>query len=295
MSAIWAGYPASYTAGRRRAIQYVVLHYTAGAEGPLAAENGVAYDKRRPDGTSTHYFTDSQGPALQEVPDGDRAHAALFHGNEIGLHIEICGTRQTRAQWLDPVSLPTLQTTAELTRELCQRHGFAVRHLTVAEVRAAYYGAPGARPTGICDHWDITRAYPEDGGDHSDVGTEFPWDVFMQMVGGSTGEDDDMSREDAIDSTQMTLFGADRYGHANTGEGAVDDHWSKQIETYAIKNVEGRLTALIKGISTGGIDAAALAKQVATHLAADPTFIASVRKVVDEENDEQSRGGADTD
>ena len=177
---LWAGYPKSYTKGRVRKVQYVCLHYTAGHEGPTDAENGVSYDKRRTDGTSTHYFTDSLGPALQEVPDGDRSHCARYHGNEIGIHIEICGTRQTREQWLDSVSKPTLETTAYLTAVLLKRHNLAFKLLTVAETRAAYYNS--VKPTGITDHSRVTQAYPEDNGDHMDVGTAFPWDVFLDMV-----------------------------------------------------------------------------------------------------------------
>jgi len=187
-SSIWAGYPRSHTPGRARPVQFVTLHYTAGSEGPNSAENGIAYDKIRTDGTSCHYFSDSLGPALQEVPDGDRSHSALFHGNEIGIHIEICGTVQTREQWLDPVSLATLKTTAALVRDLCDRHGLEKRHLSVAETRAAYYGK--GKPTGINDHRACTLAFPEDGGDHTDVGVDFPWDVFMALVVGETTEDD---------------------------------------------------------------------------------------------------------
>lgn len=183
---LWVGYPRSYTSGRPRPVQYVTLHYTAGSEGPTSAENGAAYDKVRQDGTSTHYFTDSEGPPLQEVPEGDRAHAALYHGNQIGIHIEICGTRQTRAQWLDPVSLATLKTTAALVAEICDRQGFPKRRLSTAETRAAWYNPAGSRPKGINDHNAITLAYPEDGGTHNDVGVEFPWDVFMDLVLGGT-------------------------------------------------------------------------------------------------------------
>lgn len=179
----WAGYPRSYTKGRARPIQFIVLHYTAGSEGPTSAEAGVRYDKIRTDGTSTHYFTDSQGPALQEVPDGDRAHAARYHGNEIGIQIEICGTIQTRSQWLDPVSLATLTTTAGLVAMLLGRHNLAFHRLSTAEVRAAYFNRPGQRPTGICEHADCTLGFPEDGGSHMDVGAGFPWDVFMDLVG----------------------------------------------------------------------------------------------------------------
>jgi len=195
--AIWVGYPRSYTSGRNRPPQFVTLHYTAGSEGPTSAESGANYDQHRTDGTSTHYFTDSEGPALQEVPEGDRSHAALFHGNEIGIHIEICGTVQSRDQWLDPVSYKTLEMTAALTREICLRNGYELRRLTVDETRTAYYGKDH-RPTGINDHNTITLAFPEDGGTHTDVGTEFPWDVFMAMV-----LEDSMTTPAAVWAEQM--------------------------------------------------------------------------------------------
>ncbi len=181
--ALWVGYPRSYTAGRARAVQFVTLHYTAGAEGPQTAEAGANYDKNRTDGTSCHAFADSAGPPIQEVPIGDRSHSALFHGNEIGVHVELCGTVQTRAQWLDPTSLATLQSAASFTAYVCDTLGLARRRLSVDETRAAYYAPAGQRPTGINDHYACTLAFPEDGGDHTDVGGEFPWDVFMGMLG----------------------------------------------------------------------------------------------------------------
>lgn len=193
----WVGPPRSYTTGRPRPIQFVVLHYTAGAEGAAAAENGAAYDKRRTDGTSTHYFTDSAGAALQEVRDGDQAHAALYHGNAIGVQIEICGTAQTRAQWLDATSRATLETTAELVAHLCKAHGLPAVRLTVAECRAAWYAGGGARPRGIVDHGTVTRAFPEDGGTHTDLGPGFPWDIFMTMVEEALMAHDPLDSDDA--------------------------------------------------------------------------------------------------
>lgn len=195
--ALWVGSPASYTKGRTRPVQYVTLHYTAGSEGPRSAEDGARYDKTRSDGTSCHYFSDSFGPPLWEVGEGDRAHTALWRGNELGVHIEICGTRQTRSQWLDGVSLATLKTTALLVADICKRHGFPLRRLSVAETRAAWFNPVGKRPSGINDHNTITKAYPEDAGDHTDVGEAFPWDVFMAMVTATTGGDgDDMYSEE---------------------------------------------------------------------------------------------------
>lgn len=177
----YVGPPRSYTKGRARKIQGICLHYTAGREGRDAAEAGAAYDRRRTDGTSTHYFTDSQLPVLCTVRPKDRAHTARFHGNQIFIHIEICGTRQTRAQWLDATSKRTLEITAALVAYLLVEYKLQFRRLSVAQCRAAYY-AKGDKPTGIVDHETVTRAFPEDGGDHTDVGPGFPWDVFMDMV-----------------------------------------------------------------------------------------------------------------
>jgi N-acetyl-anhydromuramyl-L-alanine amidase AmpD len=199
---VWVGYPRSYTKGRMRAAQYVTLHYTAGSEGPTSAENGAAYDKSRTDGTSCHAFVDSAGLPCREVPDGDRSHSALWHGNEIGIHIEICGTRQTRAQWLDNTSMATLDYAAALVADICKRHGFPLKRLSVSETRAAYYAAAGSRPKGINDHATITAAYPEDGGDHTDVGPEFPWDVFMDLV--REASEDGMDAEETCDANWNT-------------------------------------------------------------------------------------------
>jgi N-acetylmuramoyl-L-alanine amidase len=179
--ATWVGYPRSYSKGRNRPVQYVVIHYTAGSEGPTSAEAGAAYDKVRTDGTSCHTFADSNS-VVREVPDIDRAHAARHHGNEIGLQLEICGTAQTRAQWLDATSTATLRLAAMQTAEWCRDHALPVRRLTVAQTRAAYYNAAGNRPKGIVGHVDCTQAYPEDGGTHTDPGKDFPWDLFLAAV-----------------------------------------------------------------------------------------------------------------
>jgi hypothetical protein len=178
----WAGYPASYTKGRTRPVQIIAIHATHGSEGDLSAENGVSWDKRRTDGTSCHIFVDSNS-ALREVPDTDRAHHARYHGNQIALGIEICGRAdQSAAQWDDAVSRATLRNAANVAAQLCQIHKIPVRRLSVSETRAAYYNAAGSRPFGLAGHIDITKAFPEDDGDHTDPGTYFPWARFLAMV-----------------------------------------------------------------------------------------------------------------
>jgi hypothetical protein len=229
---LWVGYPKSYTPGRKRNVQAVYLHYTAGPEGPTSAEAGAAYDKRRTDQVSTGYFTDSLGPALQEVPDGDRSHTTRFHADEIGISIEICGTVQTRAQWLDPVSLATLVTTAGLVAILLTRHGLAFKRLSVAELRRAYYS--DTTITGIADHNTATLAFPEDGGTHTDVGTAFPWDIFMGLVrdalntGGS-----DMAK--IIETTDSEFGPGALWGTGGAGRMRLTaDNWTAYAAAWAI-------------------------------------------------------------
>jgi hypothetical protein len=191
--AMWAGAPAAWTKGRRMPVQFVVVHHTAGSEGPTSAESGAAYDRTRTDGTSTHVFVDSNS-VVCEVADEDRANHARFHGNEIGLGMELCGTLQTRAQWLDTTSTSTLQLAARWAAEKVVKFGLPVRRLTVAETRAAYYNPQATRPKGFVGHEDVTHAFPEDNGTHLDPGPGFPWDVFLgavaaevkQLIGGNT-------------------------------------------------------------------------------------------------------------
>lgn len=174
--------PRSWTAGRKPGCpKLIVIHYTAGHEGPDDAEGGAAYDQRRTDGTSTHYYVDSNS-VIQCVYTWDEAHTARNHGNDLGVQYELCGTVQTRAQWLDPVSDATLWLAARQAARDAKRYGIPVRRLSVAEVRAAHPDF-GNQPTkGFCGHIDCTLAFPEDHGTHTDPGPEFPWDLFLARV-----------------------------------------------------------------------------------------------------------------
>lgn len=171
--------PRSYSAGRPNGQpRLIVVHYTAGSEGPTSAEDGAAYDQRRADGTSAHYYVD-QNSIVQCVYTWNRAHTALWNGNQVGIHYELCGTVQSRAQWLDAASSATIKNAAvQMVRDM-KKYGIPAVRLTPQQVRAGHRG--------ICGHADVTFAWPEDGGDHTDPGTEFPWDVLMELLqrGGS--------------------------------------------------------------------------------------------------------------
>jgi hypothetical protein len=164
--------PRAFGRGRDgHAVQYLVVHHTAGSERATSAEDGAAYDARRTDGTSTHYFVD-QNSIVQCVYTWDRANAAHHYGNRRGIQYELCGTLQTRAQWLDAASDATLWIAARQMARDCKRYGIPARKIGPAEMRAGHRG--------ICGHWDVTLAYGL--GDHTDPGPWFPYDVLIARV-----------------------------------------------------------------------------------------------------------------
>jgi N-acetyl-anhydromuramyl-L-alanine amidase AmpD len=166
--------PKSWRNANRTSVQLIVIHTTQGHERATSAEDGAAYDARRTDGTSTHYFHD-QNSTVQCVHTADIAHTARAEGNRRGIQHELCGrAEQTDAQWDDAASAGTLRQAAKQAARDAKKWGIPVRHLTVAEVRAGYKG--------FCGHYDITRAFPQDGGSHTDPGPDFPWSDFLTMV-----------------------------------------------------------------------------------------------------------------
>lgn len=175
--AVWLGPPKSYTRGRKTGQpSVIVIHTTEGSEGKLSAEDGAAYDRRRTDGTSTHFFIDSN-TVVQTVYTDDEAHAARAHGNDIGIQMEVCGKAgQTASQWNDAASADTLDQLVAICIDICLKFPgrFPVRRLTPAQVRAGKHG--------FCGHVDITHAFPEDKGTHTDPGGNFPWSRFLARV-----------------------------------------------------------------------------------------------------------------
>lgn len=173
--------PKSWTKGRPAPPRVIIIHTTEGHEHFEAAENGAAYDQRRTDGTSTHYFHDPNS-TVQCVHTKDQAHAARRNGNKIGIQHELCGKAgQSDAQWDDANSNAIIRRAAKQAARDAKKYNIPVVKLTPAQVRA------GAR--GFCGHVDITYAYPEDNGDHTDPGPRFPWAEFLAAVKAEMEED----------------------------------------------------------------------------------------------------------
>lgn len=164
--------PRSWTNANRTSVQLIVIHTTEGSSHGQSAEDGAAYDARRADGTSTHYFHDSNS-TIQCVRTNDQSHTARRQGNKRGIHHELCG-RAGSQNWDSDYSQDMLRKAAKQAARDAKKWDIPVRHLTVAQVRA------GAK--GFCGHRDITKAFPEDNGTHTDPGTRFPWTDFLSMV-----------------------------------------------------------------------------------------------------------------
>jgi N-acetyl-anhydromuramyl-L-alanine amidase AmpD len=167
---------ASY-GGPRNATRLVVIHAT---DNTASAFDEAKYAAVRTDGTSTHLFVDADS-AYQVVPLPNIAYGCFPHGNAISVQIELCGLSNR-------IGDATMRRAAPYVAQLCAWYGLPVRKLIPDEVRAAYYTG---FPSGICGHADVTIAFPEDGGDHTDPGAVFPWNTFIAYVGGHMSFMDD--------------------------------------------------------------------------------------------------------
>lgn len=171
--------PASWENANRTSVQLIVIHTTEGSATSGAAENGAAYDARRTDGTSCHFFHDIDS-TVQCVATADIAYSALYQGNRRGIHHELC-TRAGSAKWSDSYHQSMLRRAAAQCARDAKKWKIPVRKLTPAEVAAG--------TKGLCGHADISKAFPADGGDHTDPGSAFPWSQFITMVREAQEED----------------------------------------------------------------------------------------------------------
>lgn len=225
--------PKSWTDANRSSVQLIVIHDTEGSAHAQSAEDGAAYDQRRTDETSTHYFVDNDS-VVQCVRTADQAHAARTQGNRRGIQYELCAKATfSRAKWLGAdYGRPMLQRAARQAARDCRKWNIPAVKVSAAQVAAG--------KKGICGHADITYAFPADHGTHTDPGANFPWADFIDMIKAEL--EDDMTEAQA--------------------QQLKDIHWALFTSDSAARppgTISGRLSGLVGTVSTLSSSVAALA------------------------------------
>ncbi|EHK86377.1 N-acetylmuramoyl-L-alanine amidase [Rhodococcus pyridinivorans] len=140
-------------------------------EGGGNAEGLHNYFKRAP--VSYHYTVDNS--TLIGSVDTDRASWSVLDANPYTINLCFAGSRaaQSREEWIGKFG-NAIDLAAQVAVRDCLKYGIDPRIL------AQDYTAIGRRTQGICDHSGITFGLKI--GDHTDVGKNFPWDVFTDRV-----------------------------------------------------------------------------------------------------------------
>jgi N-acetyl-anhydromuramyl-L-alanine amidase AmpD len=173
-----------YSKGRISPIRLVVIHSMEWPETATTAEDCAKMFATMTRQASAHVCADSNS-AVRCVADKDTAWAAPG-ANADGLQLELAGyARQKRADWLDDYGQDLLAQAAAVAAGWCKLHKIPVKKLTQAELRAG--------KKGFTSHADVSAVYKRS--DHSDPGSGFPWDVFLNLVreylaGEDDGEDE---------------------------------------------------------------------------------------------------------
>lgn len=166
----------------RSRTQFIVLHCTDGHRDDTHPGDGnntkaeqvaaMLADPKLAKPRSAHYVIDSDS-VVQCVETDHRAWAAGRNANDFGVHIELCGlAKQTRAEWLDAVSLPQLQLAARLVSTLCKRYGLPRQFVQAADL------ARGVQ--GITTHDEVRLAWSQT--THHDPGPGWPALDFVRAV-----------------------------------------------------------------------------------------------------------------
>lgn len=132
-------------------------------------------------GVSYHYTIsmdpNDKGVTVVDVVDTDKASWSALSANNRSINLCFAGSfvKWTRQQWIDKAGR-AIDVAAYLAAQDCKKYGIATRVIP-----------PPYRigPPGISDHRYVTQFLRD--GTHTDVGDNFPWDVFEKSFAGYVG------------------------------------------------------------------------------------------------------------
>jgi len=162
--------------GPRSTTHVVVIHAT---DNTASASAEATFAQHRPDNTSAHFYND-EGAVIQALDTSHIAYGCLYHGNQISIQFEMCGLSNR-------LSDATMRKVAPIVARVCHDWDLPVRKIGAQDVRNGV--------TGICGHADITAAFPQDHGDHTDPGLTFPWSTFISYVEGASVQISDIDAQ----------------------------------------------------------------------------------------------------
>lgn len=141
-------------------------------EGNGTAESLARYLQNPDSGVSYHYTADNAGTVV-DVVDTDRASWSVLDANNRSINLCFAGSRAawSRAEWLDNMG-GAIDIAAYLAVQDCRKYGIPPRVISPEEL--------GRGEPGIADHHAVTIGLGI--GSHTDVGAEFPWDIYSAAV-----------------------------------------------------------------------------------------------------------------
>lgn len=227
-------------------------------EGNGTAESLARYCQGQ-NGVSYHYTLRDR--IVYDVVDTDLYSWSVLEANVFSINLCFAGSRAafTREQWLQREA--DIEIAAYLAVQDARKYGFSTE-----VIPPPYNGA--ARP-GISDHKYVTQKLGI--GTHTDVGPNFPWDVFTRYVNKyaqpSTAPGDDMALvpQDQWDRVyrELTQRHPSRSPFRHVGEGTIDTWAGIDINADA----HGHVSRVIEQARLGHPESLALLREVA---AADP-------------------------
>jgi hypothetical protein len=157
-------------------VDLFLLHTQEGGDGDAA---GLARWMGGDVGVSYHYTvsTGRRDVTVCDVVDTDLASWSVLSANNRSINLCFAGSRAawTRDQWL--ANAAAIDVAAYLAVQDCRKYGIPI------SVLAPPYNGGRA---GISDHNYVTKVLRD--GSHTDVGPNFPWDVFAAAVAKHSGK-----------------------------------------------------------------------------------------------------------